>query len=204
VQSATPGVTTNKIYRSTTGSGGPYSLLASLAATTSYADTAVANGNSYFYIVTAVGSNGESTMSGSAGATPLAAFQSWQLRYFGCTNNGSLCAQAAPNADPYGKGISNYNQFLLGLNPTNPSSVFQILSVVPQSNDLMITWKTGGGSTNVVQATGVDVGGNYAIDFTDISGRISSSGSSDTTTNYLDSGAVINSPDRYYRIRLGP
>src|SRR5205814_797068 len=35
------------------------------------------------------------------------AFASWQSQYFGCTN----CAQAAPDADPFGKGMSNTNQF---------------------------------------------------------------------------------------------
>ena len=39
-------------------------------------------------------------------------FQRWQLLYFWCTNSGSVCAQAVPDADPYGKGISNTNQFL--------------------------------------------------------------------------------------------
>jgi hypothetical protein len=136
--------------------------------------------------------------------TVLSAFQSWQLQYFGCTNNGSLCAQAAPDADPYGKGISNYNQFLLGLNPTNLASVFRILSVVRQGNDAVITWATGGGSTNVVQATRGDVSGNYATNFTDISGPLAIPGSGDTTTNYPDSGAITNGPSRYYRIRLGP
>ena len=199
-QSSSPGITTNKVYRSTTGSGGPYGLLASLAATTSYADTAVVDGSNYFYAVTAVSTNGESAMSGSAGATPLSAFQSWQTNYFGCL----ACPQAQPNADPLGKGISNTNQFLLGLNPTNPASVFRILSVVPQSNDVVITWKTGGGSTNVVQATDGDVGGNYATNFADISGPIAIPGSGDATTNYLDSGGLTNGPDRYYRIRLGP
>jgi fibronectin type 3 domain-containing protein len=204
VQSISPGITTNNVYRSTTGSGGPYGLLASLAAATSYADMAVVDGSNYFYAVTAVSTNGESAMSGLAGATPLSAFQSWQLRYFGCTNSGSLCVQAAPSADPYGKGINNFDQFLLGLNPTNPASVFRILSVVPQSNDMVITWATGGGSTNVVQATSGDVSGNYLTNFTDISGPIAISGSGDATTNYLDSGALPNSPERYYRIRLPP
>ena len=137
-------------------------------------------------------------------APPLTAFQAWQMLYFGCTNNGSICTQAAPNADPYGKGISNYDQFLLGLNPTNPASMFQILSVVPQGNDAVITWRTAGGSTNVVQATGGDVSGNYATNFTDISGPIAVAGSGDTTTNYLDAGGATNIPSRYYRIRLGP
>lgn len=71
-QSTSPGITGNNVYRSTTGSGGPYSLLASLGATTSYADTAVVNGNTYYFTVTAVNGNGESVPSSYAGATPSA------------------------------------------------------------------------------------------------------------------------------------
>jgi fibronectin type 3 domain-containing protein len=69
-QSTGPGITQNKVYRSTAGSGGPYNLLATLAATTSYSDTTVVNGNSYFYEVTAVNTNGESGPSPYSGATP--------------------------------------------------------------------------------------------------------------------------------------
>jgi pectate lyase len=127
-------------------------------------------------------------------------FVSWQSQYFGCTN----CANAAPDADPFGKGMSNTNQVLLGLNPTNPASVFRILSVVPQSNDVVIIWATGGGPTNVVQATGGDVNGGYSTNFTDISGPIAIPGSGDTTNNYRDTGGATNNPSRYYRIRLGP
>src|ERR1043166_7595476 len=59
-QSTGAGIAQNKVYRSTVGSGGPYNLLATLAATTSYTDTAVVNGNTYFYYVTAVNADGES------------------------------------------------------------------------------------------------------------------------------------------------
>jgi fibronectin type 3 domain-containing protein len=69
-QSTGTGITQNKVYRSTTGSGGPYNLLATLAATTSYSDTAVVNGNTYFNSVTAVNGSGESALSAYAGATP--------------------------------------------------------------------------------------------------------------------------------------
>ena len=69
-QSISPGITGNKVYRSTTGSGGPYNLLASLGATTSYSDTAVMGGNTYYYSLTAVNNSGESAMSAYAGATP--------------------------------------------------------------------------------------------------------------------------------------
>jgi endonuclease I/fibronectin type 3 domain-containing protein len=69
-QSTSPSITHNNVYRSTTGSGGPYALIANLTATTSYSDTAVVNGTSYYYYVTAVNAGGESAPSTYRGATP--------------------------------------------------------------------------------------------------------------------------------------
>ncbi|HTL74620.1 MAG TPA: LamG-like jellyroll fold domain-containing protein, partial [bacterium] len=70
VQSTGSDITTNRVYRSTTGSGGSYSLLATLAATTSYADTTAVNGSTYYYAISAINTNGESALSSYAGATP--------------------------------------------------------------------------------------------------------------------------------------
>jgi hypothetical protein len=129
---------------------------------------------------------------------PLSGFQAWQAQYFGSTTN----LMAAPNADPYGKGISNTNQFLLGLNPTNPASMFKITSQAPQGPNTVITWKTAGVRTNAVQAA---PGGSYSTNsFADISGPIIINVTGDTTTNYTDSGGATNGPARYYRIRLVP
>jgi len=69
-QSTSPGISLNNVYRSTNGSAGPYTLLASLSPTTTYADTAALNGTPYYYVVTAVNVNGESAFSSYAGATP--------------------------------------------------------------------------------------------------------------------------------------
>src|ERR1017187_462576 len=128
------------------------------------------------------------------------AFASWQSQYFGCTN----CAEAAPAADPFGKGMSNTNQFLAGLNPTNPASALRIISAVQQGSDVLITWTTAVAHTNAVQATTGDGNGGYATNFTDISGPVIITGSGDATTNYTDTGAATNSPSRYYRVRLVP
>jgi fibronectin type 3 domain-containing protein len=68
-QSTSPGVTQNKVYRSTTN-GGPFSLLVTLSATTSYTDTSVISHTTYYYVVTAVSSSGESSYSNEASATP--------------------------------------------------------------------------------------------------------------------------------------
>ena len=130
-------------------------------------------------------------------------FTTWQDQYF-TADELTNSAFSGPDADPFGKGISNTNQFLLGLNPTNPASVFQILNVTPQGADIVITWAAGGGPTNVVQATGGDINGGYATNFADISGPIAIPGSGDVTNNYHDTGGATNNPSRYYRIRLGP
>ncbi len=137
---------------------------------------------------------------------PQDPFVAWALKYFGCTNDGTLCTQAAPNADPYGKGISNTNQFLVGLDPTNPASQFRITSVAPQQGtNMVITWTTAGGHTNMVQVTDGDATGGYTNNFTDIpSSQTILPGSGDTATNFVDSGGATNVPSRYYHVRLVP
>jgi cellulose 1,4-beta-cellobiosidase len=67
-QSASPGVTQNRIYRST--SGGAYVLLATIGATTSYGDMAVKSGVTYTYVVTALAGGKESPSSNQASAVP--------------------------------------------------------------------------------------------------------------------------------------
>jgi PKD repeat protein len=154
------------------------------------------------YSVTLTASNaaGTSTLVSNNLITVLSAFQAWQNQYFGCTN----CAQAQPDADPLGKGISNTNQFLAGLNPTNPASLFRIISVAPQGSNVVITWTAAGAHTNAVQVMGGGAAGAYGTNFTDISGSIILQGSGGVTTNYVDGGGATYVPSRYYRIRLVP
>ena len=127
-------------------------------------------------------------------------FHAWQLQYFNCTN----CPDALPDADPDGDGQNNAAEFLAGTNPTNSLSALRIISAVRQTTDVVITWAAGAGTTNAVQATAGDAGGNYTNTFSDISDLILIQGSGDVTTNYVDVGAATNSPSRYYRVRLVP
>jgi pectate lyase len=152
---------------------------------------------------TLVASNSVGTVSCSATLALSGAFDpfaSWQSQYFGSSTNPA----AAPDADPFGKGMSNTNQFLAGINPTNPASAFRIISAVQQGSDILITWTTAGAHTNAVQAATGDGNGGYATNFTDISDPIIISGSGDVTTNYVDGGGLTNNPSRYYRVRLIP
>jgi fibronectin type 3 domain-containing protein len=66
--SGSTGATSYNVKRSTT-SGGPYTTVASPTAT-SYTDTGLTNGTTYYYVVTAVNSAGESGNSNQASATP--------------------------------------------------------------------------------------------------------------------------------------
>ena len=66
------GATGYRVYRAASVGGARTLLTPQPVTTTSYADTTSANGQSYFYVVTAVAASGESPLSQYAGATPLA------------------------------------------------------------------------------------------------------------------------------------
>ncbi|MFC5472326.1 glycoside hydrolase family 5, partial [Cohnella suwonensis] len=59
------------VKRATT-SGGPYANVATGVTATSYADTGLTNGTTYYYVVSASNAVGESVNSAQASATPTA------------------------------------------------------------------------------------------------------------------------------------
>ena len=137
----------------------------------------------------------------AAAPPPVDPFVAWQLQYFNCTNL-AVCPQAAGSADPDGDGMSNTNEFLAGTDPTNGASAFRITSVVRTNDDLFISWMTGVGRTNALQATVGDANGNYQTNgFADLFTVFNTTGS---VTNYTDPGAATNTRTRYYRVRLVP
>ncbi|HEU4389440.1 MAG TPA: endo-1,4-beta-xylanase [Blastocatellia bacterium] len=67
---AAPNATSYNVKRSTV-SGGPYTVIAGVT-TTSFTNTALANGTTFFYVVSALNANGESVNSAQVSATPRA------------------------------------------------------------------------------------------------------------------------------------
>jgi phosphatidylinositol-3-phosphatase len=162
---------------------------------------------SYNVTLIVTGPGGSSTNSQPNYIGVLTAFQAWQNQYFGSTNSPA----SDPNADPFGKGISNTNQFLMGLNPTNTASVFRITSVATTGSDVVVTWQTSGGDpsglfgsgkTNVVEVFAGLLDGSYSNAFVSagVTNVITTLG--DVVTNAVDVGGATNTPSRYYRIRF--
>jgi PKD repeat protein len=81
------------------------------------------NAGTYTVTETISGPGGSNSLSLSI--TVLTAYQAWQLQYFGCDD----CAQSQTNTDADGTGQNNFFKYVAGLNPTNPASVFNFVSV---------------------------------------------------------------------------
>jgi hypothetical protein len=76
---------------------------------------------------------------------------------------------------------------------------FRILAIVPEGDNVSLTWTMPQGCTGVVQAATSGL-----TNYTDISEPIYIPGNGWITTNYVDVGGMTNTPARYYRIRLAP
>jgi hypothetical protein len=108
-------------------------------------------------------------------------------------------ADASHDSD--GDGMSNLQEYLAGTDPTNSASVFRILEVAPEGNDVRITWMTGPNKTNALQMM-TGSAGNFTNAFTDLFIATNTVG---TVTNYLDAGALsATNTLRLYRVRLVP
>src|SRR6202522_3795141 len=109
-----------------TASGGPYTTVGSPAGTT-YADTSLANGTAYYYVVTAVNATGESGNSNQATATPMAAptapVPPLNLTATGGNQQVSLAWTASTGATSYNvkRAATNGGPYATVASPADPS-----------------------------------------------------------------------------------
>jgi len=118
-------------------------------------------------------------------------------------NGGVLQADTLVMTNPCASFVHTGGTLIVG-NVILDANTFRIVSVVRQSNDMLVTWMMGPGATNTLQATAGDGSGGYSTNsFTDIF-IVTNNTAIGTVTNYLDLGAATNKPARYYRARLVP
>ena len=140
---AVEGVTAYNLYRGTSNNG-PYPAVFSGLTTTNYADSEVTNGVTYFYVVTSVASDVESTNSSQVSATPLPSNQPANIGLQLAGNQIELTwpqdhlgwfLEAQTNNPSLGLGtnwavISNSqltNQYPIMLDPANGSVFFRLV-----------------------------------------------------------------------------
>jgi len=103
---------------------------------TSYIDSGLTSGQTYYYRVRATNAQYTSPYSVEYSAAPLSETESWRLTNFGLvTNTGA----AADMADPDGDGIVNLLEYALGRQPkkSDPSTYAAIGSVNVSSQDYL-------------------------------------------------------------------
>ena len=131
------------------------------------------------------------------------------------TNNGIVHAENGSVLQSYGPvvnngiidlldGTTNFHSTFSNNGTVVNAAAFQIVSLTQEGSDMRVSWPSIGGRSYVVQVTAGDSGGGYTNNFTDLSPTIVIPGANLLTTNYLDVGATINTPARYYRVRLVP
>ena len=110
----------------------------------------------------------------------------WQLQYFGHLG-------VDPFADPDHDGMNNYQEYLAGTDPTNPNSVFKIISVSGNPGGALIQWSSVSGKFYTVQRT-PDL--NSA--FSDLQTHIAAT----APTNSWQDPAPAGSGSYFYRIQV--
>ncbi len=170
---ASTGATGYNVKRATT-SGGPYTTVAAVT-NTSFTNTGLTNGTTYFFVVSATNANGESANSTEAPATPLAANFTLSANPTNLTINRGASGTSAITITRSG-GFSSSVALSAGGLPSGVTATFNPASTTGTSSTLTLTASataatgmapvtvtgTGGGLTRTTQLLTV----NPAPDFT--------------------------------------
>ena len=126
------------IVRRALTSNGSYQDIATVTGT-SYTDTNVTDGTTYFYVVSAQNTAGVSAdYSSEAAGQPLNALQSWRKANFGQIDSSG---NAADTADPDNDGRSNLLEYAVGSDPNQPDpSPVGVLGKTADGQHLTLTF----------------------------------------------------------------
>ena len=128
--------------------GGVYTELSDPLTTTTYTDTGLADGATWYYTITAQGLTGAGQPSAPASATTYTDPEKWRLSHFGTISNSG---DAADDADPDGDGWTNHQEYVSGTAPEDPASSLKISRQQVNGNDMVLQFGTVSGRTYRVE-----------------------------------------------------
>jgi glucose/arabinose dehydrogenase len=108
----------------------------------------------------------------------------WQLKYFGHVGIN-------PNSDPNNNGLTAYDDFWAGLNPTNPGSIFKIEKASMNSSGTQVSWDSVLGKNYTVQWS------SDLVTWNNLGSPIPGNGSVASTTDTTPGG---QNHQRFYRV----
>ncbi len=178
-----------------TAADGLYALLAGGWLGTSYADTGLTAGSTFFYVVTATNAVGEGNPSVVLAAGPSGALAAWRQTYFGTSINAG---NAADDADPDGDGLPNLFEYAIGTIPTSANGTNPVVQSVA-NNHLRITFprRADPAITYIVEATNSLATGNWSPIWS--STGVANQPGNVTVTDTVD---ITTQPSRYLRLRV--
>ncbi len=139
---------TDYVVKRSANSGGPFVDLATGLSGTSYANTGLADGATWYYTVAANGLPGVGTASSAASATTYTTVENWRFENFGTVANSG---NAADSADPDGDGWLNEQEYVSGTDPNNRASLLKIDPMQPSGNDMILNFASVLGRTYRVE-----------------------------------------------------
>jgi len=183
---------TGYVIKRSASSGGPFVDLATGVSGTTYANTGLADGATWYYTVAANGLPGVGASSSTASATTYTAVENWRLANFGTIAN---TGNAADNADPDGDAWTNAQEYVSGTEPNNRASLLRFDSMQISGNDMQLTFPSVAGRTYRVERSDTLLDGSWTTVQGDIPGT-----SSPIQITDLSGAAQMK---RFYRIVVG-
>ncbi len=187
-------------------SGGPYAALANGLAGPDYVDLAVTNGGTYYYVVSALTTNGESVNSLEAAATPVLnlnfGFETPSIGGYEYNPSGAIWT--FNGASPDGSGISANNSGFTSQNPPAPQgtqvafvqahgSISQLLAGFSPGTPYTITFSAAqraGGNQHGGESWNVQIDGS----------AIASYNPGPSATSYVDYTASFTASSNYHTL----
>jgi hypothetical protein len=139
---------TDYIIQQSGSIGGTYTNLATGITATTYVNSGLGDGTSWFYTVAANGLPGVGVSSNPISATTYTAVENWRLTNFGTIADSG---NAADNADPDGDGLTNAQEYISGTDPNNGLSALKVGQLLTSGNDVVIRFPTVVGRTYRVE-----------------------------------------------------